>query len=518
MKKTVAVLLAATAMTPAAYAENLTRVATVPLDGEITGLYEQGADLFFNVQHPSDELNGTFNKATVGVVSNVNWDASASDVPAEIEGKSNVVTSLGDYQVLMQEGDKGVAGIIKSIAGEELLISNDPDFNGFVPTSDNAGLLFTNWENRPGGMSRAALTRAEDGSWTVGDISMVDFSKVGGTWVNCFGTVSPWGTPLSSEELYFDETAEWNNPEYKDIEDTQMLSAYLGEYPNPYNYGYIVEITDPAGTAAPVKRFAMGRMSHENAVVMPDQKTAYTTSDGTGQPFYKFVADTAGDLSSGTLYAAKLTQLGDAGADAATTAFDMEWIELGHASEAEIASWIAEYDGITLEDHKAGESNYITDAQVTEWAAGTAADNRVAFLESNKAAAAKGATAEFRKMEGVNINHDGAKDGSVPYMYVAMSEVSKTMSDGEGDINVAENKCGVVYEMELDAAFNVSKMVPVVAGHGYNKDNAPNACPVDSISNPDNILVRANGQVVIGEDTGNHENNALWIWTKGQQS
>jgi secreted PhoX family phosphatase len=72
--------------------------------------------------------------------------------------------------------------------------------------------------------------------------------------------------------------------------------------------------------------------------------------------------------------------------------------------------------------------------------------------------------------------------------------------------------------MELDAAFNVSKMVPVVAGHGYDKDASVNQCPVDSISNPDNILVRANGQVVIGEDTGNHENNALWIWTKGQQS
>ncbi|NVO28354.1 DUF839 domain-containing protein [Donghicola sp. C2-DW-16] len=518
MKKTIAVLLAATAMTSAAQAEGLTRIATVPLDGEITGLFQHGTDLFFNVQHPSDALNGKFNKATVGVVSNVNWEAGVSAVPADEETKSSVVTSLGDYQVLIQEGDKGVAGIIKSVAGEELMISNDPDFNGFIPTADNAGFLFTNWENRPGGMSRAAVSRAENGEWSVGDIEMVDFSKVGGTWVNCFGTVSPWGTPLTSEELYFDETAEWNNPEYKEIEDNKMLASYLGHYPNPYNYGFIVEITDPAGTPTPVKRTALGRMSHENSVVMPDNKTAYTTSDGTGQPFFKFVADAEGDLSVGTLYAAKLTQLADKGAEAATTAFDVEWIELGHASQDEIAGWVADYDGITLEDHKAGETNYITDAQVAEWAEGKAADNRVAFLESIKAAAAKGATAEFRKMEGVNINYEAAKDGSVPFMYVAMSEVSKTMSDGEGDIDVAENKCGVVYEMELDASFNVSKMVPVVAGHGYDKDAAVNQCSVDGISNPDNILVRANGQVVIGEDTGNHENNALWLWTKGQQS
>ena len=139
-----------------------------------------------------------------------------------------------------------------------------------------------------------------------------------------------------------------------------------------------------------------------------------------------------------------------------------------------------------------------------------------AWPSSNPAApaAAKGATAEFRKMEGVNINYEGAKDGSVPFMYMAMSEIAKTMSDGEGDIDLAENKCGVVYEMALDADFNVATMVPVVAGHGYNKDASPNACPVESVSNPDNLIVLSDGSVVIGEDTGNHENNAMWLWKK----
>ena len=51
-----------------------------------------------------------------------------------------------------------------------------------------------------------------------------------------------------------------------------------------------------------------------------------------------------------------------------------------------------------------------------------------------------------------------------------------------GDIQLTENLCGVVYEMELDADFNVSRMEPVVAGHGY--DAATEMCPVDSIANP----------------------------------
>ena len=35
------------------------------------------------------------------------------------------------------------------------------------PTGDNEGYLFTNWEDRPGGMSRVKVMRAEDGTYSV---------------------------------------------------------------------------------------------------------------------------------------------------------------------------------------------------------------------------------------------------------------------------------------------------------------------------------------------------------------
>jgi len=86
------------------------------------------------------------------------------------------------------------------------------------------------------------------------------------------------------------------------------------------------------------------------------------------------------------------------------------------------------------------------------------------------------------------------------------------MSDDKSAIQVAANKCGVVYQMKLDANYNVSMMVPVVAGGAYGKNNLANACDVNAISNPDNLLVLGNGDVLIGEDTCNHENNAMCVW------
>ena len=61
--------------------------------------------------------------------------------------------------MLTQEGDfsdviPGGLGAIIAADGTVLKSSNDPDFNGFIPTGENEGYLFTNWEDRPGGMSR----------------------------------------------------------------------------------------------------------------------------------------------------------------------------------------------------------------------------------------------------------------------------------------------------------------------------------------------------------------------------
>ncbi len=343
MKTTLATALTiATALTSPALAQTLTRVATVPMGGEITGMFLEGDDLFFNVQHPADDLGNEFAKAAIGVIANANFDGGELAVPAG-DDKKIVMSTLGDFQILFQEGSFGKLGSISG-AGGEIKVSNDPDFNAFVRTGAGQGYLFTNWEDRPGGMSRVKMSRNSDGMWSVdeADAMMLDFSGVEGTWVNCFGTLSPWNTPLSAEELYFDDTADWNNAEYKYVGDVAALEGYLGHYPNPYRYGYVVEIKNPAGNPSPVKHFAQGRFSHENSVVMPDQKTVYLSDDGTDVVFYKFIADRAGDLSSGTLYAAKAMQSAAPGTSAAEAAFQISWIELAHGSNSDIESWIGD--------------------------------------------------------------------------------------------------------------------------------------------------------------------------------
>lgn len=511
--------------------QGLTRLATIPLKAELTGIeVSDKGEAFFNIQHPLDSLPGDEGLAAVGAWVGVN----VNELPEEIEPVSvpnpesgdAMITrmALGSYQTLGREGSDyagdlpfGLGHITVADANmESVKQSNDPDFNAFIPNGDNAGFLFTAWEDRPGGVSRLSLERTDTG-WNVTGAMNVDFSSVNGTMINCFGSVSPWGTPLTSEENYEAEnTARWNDsnytggyPSYPDVKNIQAYRE--GVYPNPYDYGYIVELTQPdADSPVPVKHFTLGRIAHENPVIMPDEKTVYLTSDGGFQGFYKFVADTAGDLSSGTLYAAKVTQ--DSGTDSTTTGFDIEWLEMAHGNNGDIESWVREYDGVNEEDYVEGETNYISDADITAWAAGEAEDDRAAFLETGKAAAAIGATTEFNKMEGININQAGAASGEVPYMYVAMADVAGSMTDGTGDIAISENRCGIVYRFPLEDDFNVSRMEPEVVGGPYDSEATGDRCSVDSVSQPDNVFALNDGRLLIGEDTSNHINNMLWLY------
>ncbi|MCW8956512.1 MAG: PhoX family protein, partial [Gammaproteobacteria bacterium] len=491
---------------------SLKRFATVPLGAEVTGMFiTKAGDFFYNAQHPSGTNIYPYNRATVGVLVGQDMRSLATDftalvAPASATDKQSFMTALGNYQMVAQEGDTmagalpfGLGAIVNTAGDTAVAYSNDPDFNAFVPTNEanTEGYLFTNWEYRPGGMSRLQVAKDAEGNWAVMDAMNVDFSSVAGTWVNCFGTLSPWNTPLTSEELYFDDTSLWNEGSDTGV---QTLASYLGytdgsvNWPNPYRYGYIAEITAPTTSPVPVKRFAMGRYSHENSVVMPDNKTVYLSDDGSNVVFFKFVADIAGDLSAGTLYAAKVTQ--DVGvSDAASAGFDIEWIMLGHSDDTTIETWIDDYDAVTTADYISAATSYISDTEIIAWATDMAdgtldsVDGRVAFLESRKAAAALGATAEFNKMEGVVINYDRAADGTVPYMYMAMSDVKAGMSDGAGDINVDEKRCGVVYQMQLDtSSWNTARMVPVVAGGAYDSTALVNQCDIDNIANPDNLL------------------------------
>lgn len=140
-------------------------------------------------------------------------------------------------------------------------------------------------------------------------------------------------------------------------------------------------------------------------------------------------------------------------------------------------------------------------------------DPMAAFLESRAYAEKMGATAEFRKMEGVALDTKNKK------IYIAMSEISKTMTDDKGDIKLDDNKCGIVYEAKLDGKNNISELKPAVIGGAYDKNAVSSvgsefkdSCSVDNIANPDGVYVDGKGHLWIAEDTSNHTNNVLWRW------
>ena len=133
------------------------------------------------------------------------------------------------------------------------------------------------------------------------------------------------------------------------------------------------------------------------------------------------------------------------------------------------------------------------------------------FLETREYAKQMGATAEFRKMEGVAYDKQNNK------IYIAMSSIVKSMSDRERDIRLAENQCGIVYEAELDANQNIANLRPAVVGGAYDKSvkssvssGFKDRCDVNTIANPDGLYVDRHGNLWISEDTSNHTNNMLW--------
>lgn len=566
----------------------LTRIATLPLGAEVTGIYlNDEGDLFFNAQHPADSNTATdsdgvtYNRAAVGALVNIGsatTSVSSISLPASDTEKELMRTAVGRYQTIAQEGDSlagspkgGLGAILTEDDTSTIKQSNDPDFNAFIPTGEGEGYLFTNWEDRPGGMSRIKIRKDDEGLWRIvgNSAEMIDFSGVAGTWVNCFGTVSPWNTPLSAEENFFsDNTSNWNNPNAQFIGGVEDLAIALGNtgtfdqppYPNPYRYGYINEIVNPVEEPTPVKHFAMGRFSHEVGVVMPDKKTVYLSDDGDYRAFFKFVADNAGDLSSGTLYAAQVTQNGTAPDQAS---FDVSWIEMASNDNATLEAAIANYDNIDQSDYTGTTSSYITDEEIGDWvemktgqdlqdtaysdgstldgrtfdndandtngnlpSAKPFDDDRVAFLHAREAAALMGATDEWEKFEGVNINLnrvteaveglDKIKNETVSdaYLYIAMSNFDGGMSDGQGDIDVQPDdaeECGAVYRSKIESDYNITSIEPVNVGGPYDANAAANTCAPDNIAEPDNLVVMNDGRVLVGEDTGEHENNMLWM-------
>lgn len=449
------------------------------------------------------------------------------------------------FHTILRSGDVkgGTYGQIFDINGNPVLaadgspvISNDNDFASLLPGRPGQVFMVSHFESRPAAMYLTELQQKRNGELVAKRTRPLDFSHVKGGWVHCAGSVSPWGSHLGSEE-YEPDAKQWRDNKVDAY--NSAMAAYFGAAPadavsvmNPYDYGYTIEVkVDSFDDAEVVKHYAMGRIAFELAYVMPDERTAYMSDDGGNVGLFRYVADKKGDLAAGTLWAAQWNQKSGAGMGSAK----INWISLGHASNAQVKEWIGQYKFADIFDEVAPvagacEAGYksinATKHQCLKLrdvnADGTidAADEAIASrLETRRWAAMEGATTEWNKMEGITFNPETRQ------LYIAMSDISKGMEDNKGSdvggpnsIRVAKNNCGGVYALDVDGSYTATNMVGLVAGtpktYPAGDVYAGNTCDVNGIANPDNITyLPGYNTLIIGEDTGSgHQNDAIWSY------
>ena len=377
----------------------------------------------------------------------------------------------------------------------------------------------------------AVLTLDQDQS--TGALSLVkyhnvDMSGAHGLWITCGASLSPWGTHLSSEEYEPDAPFAASNAQFKAFSKNVFGDETTA---NPYHYGHLPEVTvNPDGTGTVRKHYCLGRISHELIQVMPDNRTALMGDDHTNGGLFMFVADKEKDLSAGTLYVAQV----GAGfsVDPAAAGAPLTWINLGHATSAEIenlANTLKPSDIMSVVKADPADASYtkiFVDGAANWVKLNAGMDKAAAFLETHRYANLKGASMGFTKLEGTTVN---AKD---KVAYSALQNIQGSMVRGNAawreSTGITVEKtivAGGVFAHNLaggqkdsaGAAIN-SEWVPVLTkalliGEDIAADALGNTANPDKVANPDNLKFSEKLRTLfIGEDSGTHVNNFLWAY------
>ncbi|MBU1237281.1 MAG: PhoX family protein [Gammaproteobacteria bacterium] len=481
-----------------------------------------------------------------------------TDAEKRVINASSTVTVDGTahtigYNTILRSGDQrgdGIFGLMYDVDGNPLVMTDNSQY--ISDSNDHSTLLdvhskvfmVSQFESSNAGFYITELSQdTTSGELSAVSTKPIDLAGINGGWTHCAGMRTPWKSHLGSEEY---------EPNAAVAGSANRMRAYYGEDSgytnyvapttsriNAYNYGFPVEATVTgadmgtgtfASNVTVAKHYSMGRLAFELSYVMPDSKTVYQSDDGANVGFFRYDADTAGDLSAGTLYAAKFTQTSaDNGGS-----FTIEWISLGHATDSEIRTLIDSGGSggvpITFSDIFDNNGGDTTTCPGTHTLVSTTTgkeclmvntgmEKAAAFLETRRYAAMLGATTELNKEEGITFDAEHNR------LFVAMSDVSKGMEDGHSSdlstynhIRVAKNNCGTVYALDVDAGYIATNMYPVVSGTPTTYDAASpyygNTCDVNGIANPDNVtFIPGYNTLIIGEDTGSgHQTDLIWSY------
>jgi uncharacterized protein len=181
-----------------------------------------------------------------------------------------------------------------------------------------------------GGTSTLQVRIGADGVPTLDAVWM----SLAGTFVNCAGGPTPWGSWLSCEE-----TVDGPGPFRPDSQGRPFRGTAGWER----DHGYIFEVPSSSDVAVdPVPLKAMGRFVHEAVAIDPATGIVYETEDRGTAGFYRFIPEVPGRLAEG----GRLEMLKIKGAWQADTrtgqraarALPVEWVEIPDPDPADAQS------------------------------------------------------------------------------------------------------------------------------------------------------------------------------------
>jgi secreted PhoX family phosphatase len=338
-----------------------------------------------------------------------------------------------------------------------------------------------------------------------------------GTFANCSGGVTPWGTVLSGEEnfhSYFGAPDGAPKPSPVDADRFDRYGVALkpsellwenfdprfdaAKTPNELNrFGWVVEVNPWDPNSKPVKHTALGRFKHEAA-------TIYVTGDGT------VVAYCGDDERFDYMYKFVSAKKVQPGTDPAAMAHNLTLLDDGTLYVAKLTSDIPtnEIDGsgkLPKEGGFGGTGTWIPllrsgpDGQGESLVDGVTAQEAAVFT---RFAADKAGATKMDRPEDFEAN---PKTGKV---YVALTNNDKRGTQGKAPVDAAnprnENKSGQILEITDDhggTSFTWDLLLvcgdPAAADTyfaGFDKSK------VSPISCPDNVAFDSHGNLWISTD------------------
>ncbi|MFK7853137.1 MAG: PhoX family phosphatase [Granulosicoccus sp.] len=324
-----------------------------------------------------------------------------------------------------------------------------------------------------------------------------DGMKVIGTFNNCAGGMTPWGTYLMAEENfhgYFwtdNQDGDGNralaedHPAFKSHKRYGVPGSWYawGKYhdrfnldkePNEVNrFGWIVEVDPADPTSTPVKHTAMGRFRHEGSEVTVSSDgrvVVYSGDDNRFDYTYKFVStgkvsdDKAQNmrlLSEGTLYVARFNDDGS-----------IDWLPLVHGEGP-----------LTVENGFEGQADVMIDARIAGDLLGATPMDRPEDVQprGDGTAFVMLTNNTRRKPEQVDAANPRAESSFGHIIEIKEEGGDHAATKGTWDMLV---QCGDPSIAEVGAQWN-----PETSEHGW-------------FGSPDNCAIDADGRLWISTDQG----------------